>query len=132
MFLFLANIILGLHILVVFFVVLTIPFVFIGPYFKWSLVRNFWLRIMHLVCIFVVMLQAWFGVICPLTILEIWLRKQAGVETYSGSFIEHWMQEILYWDLPSWVFVAAYSAFALLVVATWVKVPPKKLLFKRC
>jgi hypothetical protein len=73
----------------------------------------------------VVVAQAWLGVICPLTTLEMWLREKAGEATYAGSFVEHWLQDLLYYEAPPWVFVAAYSAFGLLVLATWWYFPPK-------
>lgn len=126
MYLFLANAVLSLHVMIVFFVVLTVPLIFLGGYFKWNFVRYFGLRLAHLACIFVVTIQAWFGVICPLTTLEMWLRKQAGAQTYSGSFIEYWMGELLYWNFPVWIFIVIYSLFAILVIATWVLVPPQK------
>ena len=40
------------------------------------------------------------------------------------SNIAHWLGRLLYWNLPWWVFVAAYAAFALLVSLTWRWVPP--------
>ncbi|HSM17822.1 MAG TPA: DUF2784 domain-containing protein [Gemmatimonadales bacterium] len=33
---------------------------------------------------------------CPLTPLENWLRRQAGVEGYQGGFIEHYLLPLLY------------------------------------
>jgi hypothetical protein len=32
----------------------------------------------------------------PLTALELWLRQRGGLAPYSGSFIEHLLQEFLY------------------------------------
>jgi hypothetical protein len=55
-----------------------------------------------------------------------WLREKAGEETYSGSFIEHWLQRLLYYDAPPWVFIAAYTAFGLVVLSTWWFFPPKR------
>lgn len=120
----LANITLGVHVAFVMFVVLMVPLIYLGRFMHWSWVRILWLRLCHLAGIFVVAAQAWAGMICPLTTLEMWLRRQAGERAYSGGFIEYWMAELLYWDLPWWVFVAMYSVFALLVAATWVFVPP--------
>ena len=62
--------------------------------------------------------------LCPLTPLEMALRHRAGQETYAGSFIEHWLSRLLYWEAPWWVFVAAYSGFALLVALAWWWVRP--------
>ena len=36
------------------------------------------------------------GWICPLTPLEIWLRTRAGLVRYSGGFIEHYLEPVLY------------------------------------
>ncbi len=36
------------------------------------------------------------GFICPLTPLEIWLRRQGGEVGYSGGFIEHYVTAALY------------------------------------
>ncbi|HVH09552.1 MAG TPA: DUF2784 domain-containing protein [Gemmatimonadales bacterium] len=36
------------------------------------------------------------GWICPLTPLEVWLRGRAGLEGYTGSFVEHYVIPTLY------------------------------------
>ncbi|MGD8416904.1 MAG: DUF2784 domain-containing protein [Pseudomonadales bacterium] len=36
------------------------------------------------------------GRVCPLTPLEVWLRRRAGGEGYAGGFIEHHLIPILY------------------------------------
>jgi len=36
------------------------------------------------------------GLICPLTPLENWLRREAGGSGYTGGFIEHYLLPILY------------------------------------
>lgn len=36
------------------------------------------------------------GGICPLTPLEIWLRKQAGADIYQGGFISHYLVPVIY------------------------------------
>ena len=120
----LASAILLVHAIFVAFVVFTLPCIFLGKVFRWRWVRLYWLRILHLIGICIVAAQAWAGVICPLTTLEMWLREQDGLTTYAGSFVAHWLQTLIYWDLPSWVFTAAYSLFALLVISAWYFVPP--------
>jgi hypothetical protein len=54
------------------------------------------------------------------------LRRQAGANGYTGGFIEHWLQRLLYYDAPGWVFTLAYSVFGLAVVATWWWFPPRR------
>ena len=126
MFLILADLTLICHVAFVIFVVLTVPLIFIGNYLNWHWVKIKWLRIAHLLGIVIVALQAWLGIECPLTILERYLRESAGEVTYAGSFIEYWLQQLLYWQAPSWVFVLVYTVFALVVVSTWFLVPPTK------
>ncbi len=83
-------------------------------------------RILHVAAIGVVVAQAWLGARCPLTVLEMWLRASAGAATYTGDFVAHWVTRALYYEAPPWVFVAAYTAFGALVVATWLLVPPAR------
>lgn len=119
----LADAVLALHLAFVAFVVLGLPAIFIGRR-CWPWVRNRWLRLTHLLAIVVVALQAWLGLVCPLTTLEMMLRQRAGDASYAGAFIAHWMQRLLYYEAPMWVFALAYSAFGLLVLASWFMVPP--------
>jgi hypothetical protein len=79
----------------------------------------------HLAAIAVVVAQAWLGATCPLTGLELWLRAKARQGTYSGSFIEHWLQRLLYYEAPPWVFTVVYTVFGLAVVAAWRWFPPR-------
>ncbi len=122
----LANTVLAIHATFVAFVVLTVPCIYLGKSLNWQWVRIYWLRIAHLAGICIVVAQAWAGVICPLTTLEMWLREKAGIATYGESFIEHWLQQLIYWNFPAWVFICIYSIFALLVIYTWYVVPPTK------
>lgn len=120
----LADIVLTLHFAVAAFVVGGLVVVIIGNFRNWRWVNAFWFRLAHLAAIVIVAAEAWFGAICPLTSLEMWLREQAHASTYAGSFIAHWLQRALYYDAPPWAFVLAYSLFGLIVVATWLYFPP--------
>jgi hypothetical protein len=124
--LFAADAVLLLHVLFVVFVIAGLLLILAGKVLAWSWVRNWWFRIMHLVAIAVVVLQAWLGVICPLTTLEMALRREAGDATYAGTFISHWLESILYYQAPAWVFAVCYTAFAALVVLSWFWVRPNK------
>lgn len=41
-----------------------------------------------------------FSWICPLTYLEIWFRNRGGAETYAGSFIGHYLERLVYLEIP--------------------------------
>jgi hypothetical protein len=115
----LADAVLCSHVALMAFVVLGLPLVIVGNLRRWRWVNSPWLRLAHLATILVVAGEAWAGVVCPLTTLEMWLRAQAHAATYDGSFVEHWLQALLFWQAPAWVFTAAYSLFGLSVLATW-------------
>lgn len=125
-----ADFVLVLHVAVVIFVIAGLLFIFIGNISGWRWVNALLFRLAHLAAILFVMAEAWLGIVCPLTTLEMWLRAQAGAATYSGGFIRHWLQELLYYDLPPWVFLLGYTVFFLLVAAAWICFPPGKRLRK--
>jgi Protein of Unknown function (DUF2784) len=120
-----ADGLLLLHVLFVAFVVLGLALIIAGGLRNWHWVRNPWFRSAHLAAIGVVVAQAWLGRLCPLTVGEMALRQRAGDAVYRGSFIAHWLDELLYFDAPGWVFTAVYSLFALLVGLSWFLVRPR-------
>ena len=126
-----ADAVLLLHALFVFFVVASLPLVFIGKARGWSWVRNPWFRLAHLLAIAIVVVQAWIGILCPLTTFEMMLRARAGDTVYAGSFVAHWLERLLYHQWPPWVFVAGYTAFGGLVVAGWIRVRPRSITGRR-
>ncbi len=120
-----ADLLLVLHASFIAFVVLGLVLVIAGGLLSWSWVRNRRFRIVHVLCIGVVVAQSWLGVICPLTTWEMAFRRNSGDPTYEGSFIAHWLSELIYYEAPWWVFVAAYTAFGALVVLCWFWVRPR-------
>ena len=122
----LADAILVLHVGIVAFVLLGEAAILCGASRGWRWVRNFQLRIAHLALMLVIALQAWLGAMCPLTLWEQALRHRAGGDSYSGSFIEYWLSRLIFFEAPWWIFVAAYTAFAGLVLMTWHRVPPQR------
>jgi polyferredoxin len=121
----LANLVLALHVAIVVFVVGGLVFIIVGNLRAWPGANALWFRGAHLTAILVVVAEVWVGAVCPLTTFEMWLRAKARTTTYAGSFIEYWLQRILYYDAPAWAFALAYSLFGLVVVATWWYFPPK-------
>ena len=121
----LADSLLVLHVAIVAFVILGLVFVFLGSFLNWAWVRNFWFRVCHLIAIGIVVLQSWLGVICPLTTWEMALRSRAGDASYEGSFIQHWLHAILYFNAPEWVFILSYTVFGALVLLSWFIIRPR-------
>ena len=120
----LADATLLLHFAVIVFVVGGLILVLLGNRLRWRWVNSLLFRVAHLVAVGVVVVQAWLDELCPLTVLESWLREQAGEAQYTASFIEHWVQRVLYYEAPMWLFTLLYSGFGLLVAAAWWYFPP--------
>jgi hypothetical protein len=121
----LADAVLVIHLGIAVFVVVGLLPVIVGNLERWGWVNNAWFRVAHVAAIGIVVAESWLGFVCPLTTLEMWLRSRAGEASYGGGFIEHWLQQLLYYNAPPWVFVAGYTVFALLVVAAWWYFPPR-------
>ncbi|MBT0962826.1 DUF2784 domain-containing protein [Denitromonas iodatirespirans] len=121
-----ADGVLLVHFAVVIFVVGGLVVVLVGNWRHWAWVNGWAFRLAHLVAIGIVVVQTWLGAICPLTVLESWLRQQAGQSAYAASFVEHWVQRLLFYEAPFWVFALAYTVFGALVVAAWCYFPPRR------
>lgn len=119
-----ADVVLLAHLGVVAFVVGGLVLIVIGNFTGWAWVNRLWFRMAHLLAITIVVAESWLGITCPLTALEAWLRNLAGSPSYSQSFIEHWVQHLLFYDAPSWVFGGAYTVFGFLVLVVWWYYPP--------
>ena len=126
MLLWLADLVLLLHVTFVAFVLLGLLLVILGRGVGWRWIYNPWFRYIHLGAIGFVIVQTWLGLLCPLTVLEMTLREKAGSETYAGSFMGYWLQRLLYYDAPWQVFALAYSLFGLLVCLSlwWIRPGP--------
>ncbi len=118
----LADLILTAHFAFVLFVVGSLPLIWIGAAAGWGWIRNFSFRIAHLAAILFVTAEAAAGIWCPLTVWEDALRGT----TPDKSFVARWIHSLLFYDLPPWLFTAAYCVFAALVALTWWRIPPQR------
>ncbi len=65
-----------------------------------------WLHIISLVYSIFIETLPWPP--CPLTILEGWLEARAGVTPFQGSFLVHYLDAIVYPNVPvSWIIAGA-------------------------
>lgn len=124
-YLFLANAVLICHVGIVLFIMFGLVLTLIGGARGWAWVRNFHFRALHTVGIVYIAMEAWLGIVCPLTTWEMWLRERAGQTVYEGDFIAFWLRKLLFFEAQPWVFIVAYSVFGLLVVLSWVLVRPQ-------
>lgn len=122
----LADILLVVHFLVIAFVLGGQGCILVGAFRRWAWVRRRGFRVVHAGAIAVIAVQAWVGVVCPLTIWENVLRRAADERVYSGTFVGYWVGRLVYFDAPEWVFTTAYTLFGLTVLASWFIVKPVK------
>lgn len=121
---FLADLTVAIHALFVLFVVGGQMAVMAGWRKRWGWTRNFAFRVIHCAAITFVVITTLLGIPCPLTTLENNLRRLAGTGPYEISFIGYWLNRLLFYTAPDWVFTLAYSVFSLIVVITYVAYPP--------
>ena len=124
---YLADFVVGAHVLYVGYVVLGQLAILAGILLRWGWVRNPWFRWTQLLMILIVAFEAIMGITCPLTRWEDNLRALAGQHVESGSFIGRALHDLMFFTAPEWVFNLCYLAFALLVLATFVFAPPRGL-----
>jgi hypothetical protein len=120
---FLADAVVAIHTFYVGFVVLGLLAILVGYRRNWGWVRNRYFRILHLAAIGLVCIESIVGIDCPLTTLENGLRLGAGQNGYGDDFIGYWLDRIIFYDFPPWVFTMTYLAFAGAVLATIWLVP---------
>ncbi len=106
------------------FVVAGFALIIVGIVAGWGWVRRFWFRAAHLAAIVLVCAESFTGIACPLTILEDRLRTMGGTASYSRDFVGYWLDRLIFYDFPPWVFIAAYIAFALMVATAFIIAPP--------
>jgi len=118
----LGQMVLGVHLVVIAFNVLGLIAIPLGAARGWRWVRIRWWRLLHIASWAVVALQAVIGRACFLTL---WQDKLTGA---SGEppLIMRWVNSLIYWPLPIWVFGVAYLALFALVIALWWLVPPRR------
>ncbi|MFP4573764.1 MAG: DUF2784 family protein [Desulfobacterales bacterium] len=98
-----ADAILVLHTTFIAFVVLGLGVTILGGVLGWRWVRSPWFRLTHLAAIGYVVMQAWLGVVCPLTIWESELRILAGEDPYDPQgFIATWLQRLIFFQAEPW------------------------------
>ena len=112
--------ILFLHLAIIAFNVAGCVLIPIGAWRHWHWVRDFWFRVAHLACLAAVAVQAVLGRVCFLTL---WQSDVSGAAN-TQPLIAGWIERMIYWSLPLWVFEIAYVVVFAYVVALWVFVRP--------
>ncbi|MGH8111580.1 MAG: DUF2784 domain-containing protein [Rhodanobacteraceae bacterium] len=114
--------ILLLHLAIIVFNIAGCIAIPVGVWRHWNWVRDFWWRLVHLVCWAVVAVQALLDRACFLTI---WQADLSGV-SHTQPLIAHWIDRLIYLPIPLWVFAIIYVVLFLYVIALWVFVRPRR------
>jgi hypothetical protein len=62
---------------------------------------------------------------CPLTYLEQYLRRRAGRGSFSEPFIAHYLNKIIYLDVPQWSLILAACAVIAVNAAIYLRFPAR-------
>jgi Protein of Unknown function (DUF2784) len=113
----LAEAVLAGHVAVILFNVSSLIVVPIGAARGWHFVHIAWWRVLHVVLLAAVVAQAFAGRAC---ILTLWQSDLAGSAASPTPLIESWVDQLIYWKLPIWIFAALYAVvFAYAVALLW-------------
>jgi hypothetical protein len=117
----LAELTLAVHVAIIGFNVFGLIVIPLGAYRGWAFVRGRVWRTLHLASFAVVAAQSLLGRACFLTDWQAVLTGEASRQ----PLIMRWVNSVIYWPLPMWVFDAVYiAAFAYVVALYWL-VPPR-------
>ena len=115
-----ADLVTTIHAAYAAFVIFGLAAIMIGWAARWNWVRNFYFRIVHLAMILLVCCESLIGATCPLTVLENVLRAKGGQSGYARDFIGYWLDSLLFYDAPHWMFTTIYLTFgACVLLAFW-------------
>jgi hypothetical protein len=118
-----ADLVTLIHAAYVAVVVLGFVAILVGWAAGWDWVRNRYFRIVHVAMILLVCCEALIGTTCPLTVWENMLRVKGGEAGYSRDFVGYWLDSLIFYQAPLWVFTTAYLTFGALVILTFWLVP---------
>jgi len=122
----LANIIVVMHFAWIIFMLTGFLLTLCG--FWWKKIFDWLLfRYLHLLGILYVSLLAVMGKYCPLTIWENALREkhESGL-AYSGPFIIHYIEKLVYPDINPWFIRIATALIAISTIIIFIIRPPQK------
>jgi Protein of Unknown function (DUF2784) len=80
-----------------------------------------WVMWTHLAALgYSVLLQV-FSWICPLTYLELWLWNRTPSGSYSGSFIAHYLEKLIYMEIPRGLVLVLTVAVIIISAVVYLK-----------
>lgn len=124
---FLADLMVGIHVGYVAYVVLGQLWIWLGWAMGWRGIRNVWFRWSHLATIGFVAFEEAIDMRCPLTVWEEYFRELAGQPIGGETFISRLLHSLIFIQFEeSWPYTAIHLGFAALVFGTFVLCPPRR------
>lgn len=119
----LAEAVLAAHLAIILFNLFGLVAVPLGAARGWRFVHIAWWRLLHVALLAAVAGQALWGRAC---ILTLWQDALAGAGAARAPLIAGWIDRLIYWPLPLWVFAVLYVAvFGYALALLWL-VPPRR------
>jgi|GEM_PF-687900 hypothetical protein len=118
----LAEAVLAAHVAIILFNLFGLLAVPLGARYGWRFVRIRWWRVLHVLLLAAVAAQAALGRACVLTL---WQDALAGGAAAPTPLIAGWIDRLIYWPLPLWVFAVLYGLVFAYALALLRLVPPK-------
>ena len=110
-----SEIVLLFHFCIFLFMILSFFLIPLGYQQKWEWVKNKYYRLIHIILMGVIFVETALGFMCPLTVLEHFLRNDTKINNKFTEIIH----EIMYWDLSSYQFIILYLFSFLYLVILW-------------
>jgi hypothetical protein len=123
---FLANTVLYFHVAIVAFNVFGLIVIPVGAWRDWAFIRIFWWRLVHVGLLVIVALQALFGRACFLTLWQYSLVEQSSGRATTVPLIQSWVEMLIFWPLPIWVFTVLYVLVVIYAGLLWYWIPPQR------
>ena len=110
-----SEIVLLFHFCIFLFMILSFFLIPLGYSQKWECVKNKYYWLIHLVLMGIIFIETILGFMCPLTILENFLRNDIEINNKITQIIH----QIMYWDLPTYQFIILYLLSLLYLIFLW-------------
>jgi hypothetical protein len=120
----LADAVLAAHVAIILFNLFGLVAVPIGGLFGWRFVRIRWWRILHILLLVAVAVQALVGRACILTLWQADLAGAAAAER--APLIASSVNRLIYWPLPMWFFAVLYVVVFGCALALFWLVPTRR------
>lgn len=120
----LAQLVLGLHMLVALFVIFGMVAIPLGAIRGWLFVYGFGWRLAHFAAAAIIALQKFFGATCFLSIWEFDLLNKAVQAKMQVSPLHALAIDVMHWNMPLWFFTALYAVVFAYIAMLWWRVRP--------